>query len=77
MSLSLPALISLTRGITLNQYLRVGLSTYIRIGMTALLIAASGHMLLVIWGVYEWVLPLKTFLILPAFYIIKSMVNKN
>ncbi len=77
MSLSLPALISLTRGIKLNQYLRVGLSTYIRIGMTALLIAASGHMLLVIWGVYEWVLPLKTFLILPAFYIIKSMVNKN
>jgi hypothetical protein len=77
LGLSLPALFSLSKGIKLNQYLKMGIGTTIAMGMSALLMAVSGHMLLTLWGFYEWVFPIKGLLLLMAYYIVNSIAIKD
>ena len=75
--LSLSALFSLSKGIKLNQYLKNGIRTYIVMGMAALIMAVAGHMLLTLWGFYEWVFPIKGFVLILTYYIACSISIKQ
>jgi putative ABC transport system permease protein len=75
--LSLPAQFSLSKGIKLNQYLNNGIRTYLSMGIAALIIAVAGHMLLTLWGFYEWVFPIKGPLLMLTYYIACSISIKQ
>lgn len=71
------ALFSLSKGIKLSHYLKVGIGTYVAMGMAALIMAVSGHMLLTLWGFYEWAFPFKGLILLLTYYMVNCIAIRH